>query len=490
LQGFSNRGSGKVIKENTTMELLRSLSEQEWADLELFLQSPYFNRGVQAERLLRLYEVLRSAGGSLPDKAVLTSDIFAGESAPPGKMDKLLSEFNGLLREFLLLQYQKNTTDAFNEALHWAVILRQKGLMKRYDAAMQKAEKVLKAERVESLELYYNRFKLEYEKYSKERLFNIFNSDFHANETIFCLDNYYLLCRSEIINVLLSLERVVLVNVPEHFRQPQKHLIHKENDWEGEGLLKVSLSINEQFLQKYPSSIGIAAVFDILKKNEHVLSDIALQNYFAHLRNLCALRIKAGDKTLLQVLHDIQSYSLEKGYILLMGKISPSAYLTIVIVAVKVNKVSWALEFVSKYKEKIIDPNMKELYYDVAKGMCFFYQGDIDECLSLLPSHTADMLLHTNAKRLEIKCYYELQSELLPYKIEAYKVFLSRASKKLLSPDIRDFEGNFVNLLLQIINCPPGDAFKLERLERRIQEKTTVADRDWLLQKVAAMRGK
>jgi hypothetical protein len=150
------------MKENTTTELLRSLSEEEWAAFGLFLQSPYFNRGVQAERILRLYVVLRSAGGDLPDKAALAADIFAGEPVAPGKTDKLLSEFNGLLREFLLLQHQKNTTDAFNEALHWAVILRQKGLIKRYDAAIQKAEKVLKAERVESLELYYNRFKLEY----------------------------------------------------------------------------------------------------------------------------------------------------------------------------------------------------------------------------------------------------------------------------------------------------------------------------------------
>ncbi|HRK82663.1 MAG TPA: T9SS type A sorting domain-containing protein [Saprospiraceae bacterium] len=66
-----------------TTELLRSLSEEEWAAFELFLQSPYFNRGVQAERILRVYGVLRSAGGDLPDKAALAADIFVGTPAAP-----------------------------------------------------------------------------------------------------------------------------------------------------------------------------------------------------------------------------------------------------------------------------------------------------------------------------------------------------------------------------------------------------------------------
>jgi hypothetical protein len=53
--------------------------------------------------------------------------------------------------------------------------------------------------------------------------------------------------------------------------------------------------------------------------------------------------------------------------------------------------------------------------------------------------------------------YYELNSELLPYKLDAYKMFISRASHKLIPPQIKDYNTNFVNLLLQIVASVPGD---------------------------------
>jgi hypothetical protein len=476
----------KVMKENMTTELLRSLSEEEWVAYGLFLQSPYFNRGVQAERILRLYAVLRSAGGELPDKAALAADIFAGEPAAPGKMDKLLSEFNGLLREFLLLQHQKNTTNAFNEALHWAVILRQKGLIKRYDAAMQKAEKVLKAEQVESLDLYYNRFKLEYERHEMESQISSFKGDMNILSVITSLEVYYVTNRTQLINTFLQLGKLVLVNKPISFYEPQRNLTSVQSQAKTI-LLEITLFINDILLSKQQSPEALRSLVEIIQLHESDVDPDYLQVYYATLRNICSIRLQNGQEEFGELLHVLQRYSLEKGYLLYIGKLSASAYLSIVHHAAKLGKIVWAQNFIEEYKDKLLNKDLQEEYYKVAQAECLFQSGRCDDALTVLPMLTEDTLFYLFCRRLEVKIYYELRSELLPYKLEAYKVFLSRASQKTLSEERRDFEGNFVNLLLQIINCPPGDAFKLDRLERRIREKTTVADRDWLLLKVAEL---
>ncbi len=474
------------MKENTMTELLRSLSEEEWAAFGLFLQSPYFNRGVQAERILRVYGVLRSAGGELPDKAALASDIFAGEPAVPGKMDKLLSEFNGLLRDFLLLQHQKNTTDAFNEALHWAVILRQRGLMKRYDAAMQKAEKVLKAERVESLELYYNRFKLEYERHEMDTQLNKFKGDMNIIATVNALDVYSATNRTLLINMYLQLNQLLLLNTPSDFFQPQRSNLHVTSN-DRDVLLESALSINEILLKKGATIYELKDIFSYIQSNEGKIHTEHLLTYYTNLRNISTFRILNGQEEFGEVLHILQRYCIEEGYLLYHGKIAPSLYLNIIHQAAKLGKTEWAEEFMEAYKDKLINEELQEEYYKIARAECLFQSGRCDDALTVLPMLTEDTLFYLFCRRLEIKIYYELRSELLPYKLEAYKVFLSRASQKTLSEERRDFEGNFVNLLLQIINCPPGDAFKIDRLEHRIREKTTVADRDWLLLKVAEL---
>jgi hypothetical protein len=80
------------------------------------------------------------------------------------------------------------------------------------------------------------------------------------------------------------------------------------------------------------------------------------------------------------------------------------------------------------------------------------------------------------AKRLEIKAYYELQDDLLSYKLDAFKVFLSRTSPKLLSDFQRKIHVEFVNLLIQICQSAPGDHKRSDVLIKCINEKNKLAN--------------
>ena len=86
-----------------------------------------------------------------------------------------------------------------------------------------------------------------------------------------------------------------------------------------------------------------------------------------------------------------------------------------------------------------------------------------------------------------MKIYYELNSDLLPYKIDAFKMYLSRASQKVISSLTREQNTNFVNILFQISTTAKGDKARAQRLIQRIQDKQSIADREWLLEKAAQL---
>lgn len=96
-----------------------------------------------------------------------------------------------------------------------------------------------------------------------------------------------------------------------------------------------------------------------------------------------------------------------------------------------------------------------------------------------------DYLLH--GKRLELKALYELKSDLLTYKLDAFKMFLSRTSHKLLSDAQRQINADFANLLHQLTYSNPGDTKRPERLTKRIQDKKQAAEWRWLLEKAQAL---
>lgn len=474
------------MKDSRLYALLSTLSEEEADSLDLFLRSPYFNKSPNSDRIRELFRVLIKPENSELQKEHLFSLIFPDAIWVQGKIEKLMTELTSMIREFLLVERHTKAGNDFSRSLDWAVELRKRGLMNRYPKELQKAERLLQEGAVESVEFYFNRFRLAYEKYDAESRSNKLKGDLHILPAIAGLDAYYLACRLEMLNLLLLQQKMTKLEAPPFALLSYAGFVSDEEK-ERNILLQISLKIYEQLIAEKPSADAFYEIFRLIQNHEHRIDKMVLQNFYAYLRNLCTLLIQMEDNSLLPVLHDIQKDNLEKGYILLDGKISPSAYLSVNRIALQVGKKDWALNFVEIYKHRLIDLEAQDDYYRYNKAEYLFFSGRMAEALEILPPHFSDAQYLTNCRRLELKLYYELRSDLLSYKVDAYKMFLSRASKNILSATRREFEGSFVNLLIQIINCPPNDEPKAARIIRRIREKKTVADRDWLLEKAMGL---
>lgn len=475
------------MKHSFLSTLFNTLTEKELASFERFIQSPYFNYGANQDKLLAFFYFLQQNPGDPPGKEEIFKLLYPDTPWVPGKIDKLMSEFANLLRQFLLIEQRMEDGNSFGNQLDWAVILRKRGLSSRYGTVINKAAQMLEENSVESLEHYYHEFQLAYEQYDLESQSNQLKNDLNLVETISRLDIYYLARRVELLNFLLLQRKMVRIEVPDHLLLDYTGFVSK-NDIDNKALLSLSLKINEQLASDRPSADNIHEIFTRLQENEHRIDPVTRQNFYAYLRNLCTLLVQMGDKSFLETLHNIQRDNLRKGYLFVDGKLTPSAYLSIVRTAVKVGRQEWALAFIEEYKDFLFNEAAKDDYYCLTKAECLFSLQRYGEALDVLPANFSDVLYLTHSRRLELKIYYELQSDLLPYKLDSYKMLISRASKKVLSDALREFESNFANMLLQIIQCPPGDIARKEKIAARIKEKKSVADREWLLEKIAALR--
>ncbi|HRD80848.1 MAG TPA: hypothetical protein PLL53_08830 [Saprospiraceae bacterium] len=468
------------MKRGFVFSLLSTFSDEEAAAFDLFLQSPYYTRGANQDKSrVLLKEIIRGLKES-PEQNTLYERVFPETPFVQGKLDKLMSELSAYARQFLIVRQNERKVDSFDDAMDWAFILRRRGLWARYAAGLEKAEKILNDSPIESLDWYYDRFRLAYERYDMASQENKLKGDLQILPAMSSLDTYYLACRVEMVNLLLLQQKVTRVETPRSSRIPYFSLISEEALQENV-LLRVALKINEQLIQDKPSAIVFHEIHALIQCNENKIAPQVLQNFYAYLRNLCAFLIQMEDDSFLSVLHDIQKDNIAKGYILLDGKLSPSAYLSIAKTAIKVGNTGWALSFVEDYKDLLFDEDEKEAYYRLNKAECLFSMGQFEEALDVLPAIFSDALYLTHCRRLELKLLYKLNSDLLSYKVDAYKMFLSRASKKLLSDMRREVEGNFINLLVQLINCPPGNKAKAAKIIQRIHEKRVVADKEWLM---------
>lgn len=90
-------------------------------------------------------------------------------------------------------------------------------------------------------------------------------------------------------------------------------------------------------------------------------------------------------------------------------------------------------------------------------------------------------------RRLELKAYFELKSEILFHKLDAFRKYIERTAPKSLSRDLQEMDSNFIYILLTLAQSPEKDKAKSKVLIKRIEGKKRIAERNWLLEKAKSL---
>jgi hypothetical protein len=174
------------------------------------------------------------------------------------------------------------------------------------------------------------------------------------------------------------------------------------------------------------------------------------------------------------LLHEIYVDNLQRGFMHSEGKISRSKYMAIASNALFIGKFDWAYSFIEKYKNVLHEENETRDVYRLNLANYLFRTGKFEQCLDNIPDSSPSLIYALFGKRLELKALYELQSDLLPYKLDAFKMFLSRTSKKIMSDAQRQAHADFANLLYQLEHSVSGDPRRSDILIKRVSEKNNL----------------
>jgi hypothetical protein len=342
-------------------------------------------------------------------------------------------------------------------------------------------------------EVYLQRqFQLDYAIHLDDCFHNQKKGDLNITNVIQSLDLHYHINRISVLNRFLLQQKEANIAISKVVKSSLAQEPIREEYLLECPILNIHYVIHGILQKEPPAVTDVQLLFTILRENEGQIDQDSLVEFYTYLRNFCILIINNDpeNEEIHVVMHELYKDNLERGFLLYDGKMHPSRYLSIYDNAAKVKKNDWALDFIEKYKDVIIGENESQDIYRFNKARYFFDVGKYRDCLDHIPATFPFIDYLIIAKRVELKALYELNDDLFSYKLDTFKMYLSRTSHKLFSEQQRLLHTNFANFLTQIISAPPGDHKRADRIIDRLHAKKQTAEWRWLLAKAQELKQK
>ncbi len=484
------------MEQSQLVELIRTLQPAEIEKIRSFAAIPFFNNGRMKAQVVPLLDICLThpwnGSPQMLKKIHIFEKLFPNQKYVEGKLEKVMVEAHKVVRAGLLVLHYFRKENEFNQAFDFAETIRIRGLDVRYSQQLVRLQKVQAESPLKSTSSYFHQFLLENAKHEEDSFHNQVKGDLNVPKALQALEHYYHLYRLSLLNRFLLQQKVANLEVSDSIISILEENMVPERCLVGEPPIIVTYMIFGLLRKERPEPSDIRSLFDLLLSYEKKLDTESLREFYTYLRNMCVLVLimSPEHEEINFTLHELYKDNLKRGFLHYEGKIHPSRYLAISENASRVKNYEWALDFIEKRRHEVIGENESQDIYRLNLANYFFGMGHFSNCLANIPptSPFVDYLLH--GKRLELKALYELRSDLLPYKLDAFKMFLSRTSQKLLSETQRQIHSDFANLLHQLIYSKPADPKRSEVLIKRIQEKKQAAEWRWLLEKAKALKAK
>ncbi len=471
-------------------DFLLALTKEERVGFAEFVSSAYFNKSkyVLEETALvgHLLQVLESPDTSGDfDRLAAYDLIFPGSPYIEKKLEKLLSNIHSLLKHYVaVMSIEKKKFDTDFRLLKF---FRERNLNSRYEKLKTQMieEHITNAKiNVRTLEEHFH---LMYEVSRFEHIFHHREAYKTIPAILEIFESYYAQVKLELLNQYLLDQNLVKFDIPQSI-QDIINDVHFNTFTIDQN---ISINIAHQIFLIQKSKKHDPKLFEgllsFIKQNEQCIEEKYLHFILAHLRNICAIMVINNHSDYLPILFQLQKEHYERGLLFLDGKITPSALLTVSNTALLCGYMEWGANFLTENKDNIMGESPDGEFHKLCMANLSFYQGNYEAALDMLPNIVSNIEYQLFAKRLEIKCFYEMKSELTFYKAEAFKVFLSRMSKTLISELVRERNTAFNNMVLQLIKYALASKDQIKKLPTRFKAKGLIADREWVIQKINAL---
>ena len=464
--------------QNTRLySVFNSLTGDEIRSFRKFLQSPFFNQRADVIALFELLAKSRKSNKPLPDKKAIFQKLYSGESFDDQRVRHVMSFLLKNMEQFLAYQLIIENNQFVQTKL--AEAYRRRNLPDQFQRTLVSLKKTHENSPFRHADHYWAGYEIQLQDY----LFTATTrraTHLNLQEIGDQLDHAFLALKLRQSCVALSHQAVFKTDYGFGLLQEVLDFIERENllDVPAIGvychcyhaLTKPLESTHFQGFKKMLYLHGDA--FPVAESRDLYLLAI----------NFCIRRYNEGSAGFLEEEFELYKAALDKKILLVNGILSRFTYQNVVTLGLVLGEYDW-VEIFLKNNTALLEPRFREANHSFNLARLEYFRRNFDKALGLLQqSDYEDLLLNLSAKTLLLKIYYETEEfDALDSLLDSMSNFVRR--KKAIGYHRENYL-NLIRLTKKLLQTPIGDKEARKKLAAEITDRKSVAEREWLLEKV------
>ena len=469
------------MQNNKVFSILQKFDKYEQNRLRKFVQSPYFNRNERLEKLLEL--LLKDVNAENSAISVIREKIW-NKIGHQGAFDdvRLRKDFSDLLRlveKFIAQEeYEKN---GLYEAEFLLTAIHNKKIKKLESGTTKMASRLLERFPLRSSSYYLHQFGIEKRIFLLNHDVQVRGEKKNIEEVSKNLDVFYLCEKLRYYCYVMGSKRIATHNY--ELKMMDQVINQVENsDYRNipaiaiyyQNYLTLTDGNNEEHYFKLKTLLDQYGL-NFPKEEASILYTSTL--------NYCARKVNSGHSNFLNEYFDIMVDFLEKGIIFLDDHLEAQVFNNIVVTALRLEKFSWAEEFIKKYQIKLKNIQRENVVvFNTAR--LHWYRKNFDKVIELLREVEYEQIDYSLiSKTMLLTTYYDTDEiEPLYSLLESFRAFLNR--HKEIPERRRKYYLNLIRITKKLTNIAPHDKKAIEKLKKEVTENSTIATDPWLLEKI------
>ncbi len=481
---MSNRH--RTLRETKLVKLLMHFSKVERRLFNEFVQASFFNKNPKLSNLYAfLYKGLSI--NPIPAKDPITFElafkhIFPNETYKKERITKLCSKLFKLVERFIVIQKIENS-----QAEGQLLLLdyyNQHYLNDYYQVVDKNIRKLSENMTLRNNDYYRLCYNIEgaSAKFLSTQL-DDGRGDVNFQQTTSLLDIYYLSKKLEQACQMKNRQRTTLYPYSFDLMEEIMTFLPRSPYFK---IPIIQIWYYAFLLLDEPQLSHYQKLKELLQEHNNLLLFLERRILYTYLENSCA-KVMGTPMRYYAELFDLYKLQLKKEIIYTNGYLIPMIFRNIITVALKLEEIDWAEQFLLEHQDRIIpDYIEKEDMVSLCKALVLFEQQKYEEALNYL-----NLLKYNNIytkldeRRIRLKIYYELSYEdLFDDLVNSFRKFISKNQKQINEVFIQ-LNRNFVNMVNKLnMHHTFSTGEEQKQFRKEMQEMNLLAEKNWLLGKL------
>ncbi|PSJ71451.1 hypothetical protein C7N43_39240 [Sphingobacteriales bacterium UPWRP_1] len=480
------------MQQSKLITLLRAFTATEHKEFRKFVRSPFFNTN---ENVVKLYDYLYkyAPGFDSPrlDRQKVFSFLFPDEPYKEIKIQQFASLLVTLIEQFWIHNDLKEP--APDATLRLADAYRQRRLMMYWQKTLSGIDNLPPTNAPDAA---YYQLQQQIQQHEAIEAQEKREQEPHLQEVLHKLTVFFTVSYLRYGSKALNFRRF---NPQQDYNMPLleevvAYAAQPENT--GNPAMQIYLHIWLS-LQQPDDETHFEGLKSLLMQHHHLFTRPEAEEMFVFAHNYCIGKLNKGQQRYLRELFDLYRFEMEHGIINPQETLSASVYRNIITIAQLLGEWVWMEDFINNFRQAVGEDT-----YIFNLARLRFLQKRYTQTVELLQNRQdrfGDVLMLLAAKSLQLKALYELfmldtdgvsdYDDALETFIASFIALLQRRKKELLHHYV--YYLNLTQKVRQLLTQQLSGRVKprfLLALEQSVQKTTEIAEKAWLLEKIAAAK--